>query len=248
MALSARPEEQAASRSPVSEPTRLQLLQRFELRCHGAAAVVPESVQRLLAFLALRCRPQHRATVAGVLWMDASERRADGNLRTTVWRARKIERDLIQSEGAYLCIGRHVVVDLTDNLAVTRRLVDDPTAPEEPGMTLDALCDDLLPAWYDDWVLLERERLRQIRLHGLEALCVRLTHLRRYSHAIEAGVLAAAEEPLRESTQYALIAAHVAEGNLAEAVRQYDRYALVLDEQLGIAPSDRLRSLVTPCR
>jgi DNA-binding SARP family transcriptional activator len=248
MAVSARPEQQAASQSPVSEPTRLQLLQRFELRCGGAAAVVPESVQRLLAFLALRSRPQHRATVAGVLWMDAPERRADGNLRTTVWRARKIERDLIRSEGAYLCIGAHVMVDLTDNLVVTRQLVDNPTAPEDPGMTVDALCDDLLPAWYDDWVLLERERLRQIRLHGLEALCVRLTHLRRYSHAIEAGVLAAAEEPLRESTQYALISAHVAEGNLAEAVRQYDRYALVLDEQLGIAPSDRLRSLVTPCR
>lgn len=248
MALSVRPGQKAASSAPVSEPTRLQLLQRFELRCGGTAAVVPESVQRLLAFLALRCRPQHRATVAGVLWMDIPERRADGNLRTTIWRARKIERDLVQSDGAYLLIGPHVVVDLTNSLAVTRRLVDDPTAADEPGMTVDALCDDLLPAWYDDWVLLERERLRQIRLHGLEALCVRLTHLRRYSPAIEAGVLAAAEEPLRESAQFALISAHVAEGNLAEAVRQYDRYAVLLDEQLGIAPSDRLRALVRPCR
>jgi DNA-binding SARP family transcriptional activator len=115
-------------------------------------------------------------------------------------------------------------------------------------MTVSELREELLPDWYDDWLLLERERLRQVRLHGLEALCVRLTHLGRYSQAIEAGLLAVEEEALRESSQRALIAAHVSEGNLAEAVRQYDRYAQLLQKELGIAPGAQIRALVAPCR
>ncbi|MGW2995279.1 bifunctional ornithine acetyltransferase/N-acetylglutamate synthase, partial [Streptomyces sp. NPDC001193] len=36
-----------------------------------------------------------------------------------------------------------------------------------PAGAADAL--DLLPGWYDDWVLLEQERVRQRLLHALEA-------------------------------------------------------------------------------
>jgi SARP family transcriptional regulator, regulator of embCAB operon len=38
-----------------------------------------------------------------------------------------------------------------------------------------ALSDDLLPGWYDDWVLVEAEDWRQLGLHALEALAGRLT-------------------------------------------------------------------------
>jgi DNA-binding SARP family transcriptional activator len=53
---------------------------------------------------------------------------------------------------------------------------------------------------------------------------------------------------LRESAHRVLIRAHLAEGNLGEAVRQYDFFAGVLHESLGIAPTDALRTLVSPCR
>ena len=33
---------------------------------------------------------------------------------------------------------------------------------------------DLLPGWYDDWVIFERERIRQWLLHALEGLSRRL--------------------------------------------------------------------------
>ena len=39
---------------------------------------------------------------------------------------------------------------------------------------------ELLPDWYDDWVLLERERFRQLRLHALDALCDDLTRAGRH--------------------------------------------------------------------
>jgi two-component SAPR family response regulator len=78
----------------------------------------------------------------------------------------------------------------------------------------DAL--DFLPGWYDDWALMERERIRQRLLHALEAVSRRLARAGDYAGAVEAAMLAISAEPLRESAQRALIEAHVAEGNLAE--------------------------------
>src|SRR6266571_3495035 len=56
----------------------------------------------------------------------------------------------------------------------------------------EELSIDLLPYWYEDWVLVERERFRQLRLHALEALCEQLTALGRFDHAVEAGIAAVA--------------------------------------------------------
>jgi DNA-binding SARP family transcriptional activator len=180
--------------------------------------------------------------------MDTPEERAAANLRTAIWRARRVDPDLVVSEGAYLAIGRDVQVDLIEVLDRARRLLAEPGEIAEPECCTESLSGELLPEWYDDWLLLERERLRQIRLHSLEALCERLSSLGRYSFAIEAGLIAAAAEPLRESAHRALIVAHLAEGNMVEALRQYDAFALVLSDHLGISPSERLRALVAPCR
>ena len=63
----------------------------------------------------------------------------------------------------------------------------------------DAL--DFLPGWYDDWALMERERIRQRLLHALEAVSRRLARAGDYAGAVEAAMLAISAEPLRESAQ-----------------------------------------------
>jgi DNA-binding SARP family transcriptional activator len=228
--------------------TELQLLQHFEVRGVESRVALPAIAQRLVAFLALRNRPQHRATVAGTLWLDSPEARAAANLRTALWRTRQVAPSLIRAEGPFLDIGHDVRVDLRDVTERTHRLIADPAAADEPDVTAATLAADLLPEWYDDWVLLERERLRQLRLHGLEALCQRLAALGRYALAVEAALLAIAEEPLRESSQRVLIMTHLSEGNLGEAVRQYDAFATLLKANLGVDPTRALQSLVHPCR
>ena len=100
---------------------------------------------------------------------------------------------------------------------------------------VDAL--DLLPGFYDDWVLMERERIRQRILHALEALSENLTAAGRFADAIEAAMLATSAEPLRESAQRTLIRAHVAEGNLTEACRSYRAYHELMHRELGVTPS-----------
>jgi DNA-binding SARP family transcriptional activator len=57
---------------------------------------------------------------------------------------------------------------------------------------------------------------------------------------------AVSAEPLRESAHRELVEVHLAEGNVAEAVRQYDVYRHMLRRQLGLAPSPVMRRLVAP--
>jgi DNA-binding SARP family transcriptional activator len=102
----------------------------------------------------------------------------------------------------------------------------------------------LLPGWYDDWVLLERERLRQVRLHVCEAMCEKLARAGRLAEAIDAAHSAIRLAPLRESSHRALIGALAAEGNLGEAVRAYDQFSDRLADELGLSPSVHLESYV----
>jgi DNA-binding SARP family transcriptional activator len=226
----------------------LSLLGGVEFYRNRTAVAVPEAVQRLLAFLALHTWHQHRSVIAGTLWTDVPEERAAARLRTTLWRIRRIGRGVIHSEGPYLRIQHGVRIDLAEVIEATRTLVADPHAEAEPAVTAAMLCQELLPNWQEDWVVSERERLRQLRLHGLEALCRRLTTQGRHAAAIDAGLLAVRIEPLRETAQSVLIAAHLSDGNAAEAVEVYLGFRARLHDHLGVEPGPDIRALFHQAR
>jgi DNA-binding SARP family transcriptional activator len=233
----------------------LRLLDGFELRVDGRFVPVPAAVQRLLAFLALRRRPQHRSTVAGTLWLDTSDDHAARNLRSALWRARKLSTRLVSSSGSYLGLAPAVGVDVSEAASRAEQLlgsggdrVGDDVVDLRETTPLRGLGGDLLPDWSDEWVLIERERLRQLRLHALEALCAQLTDSGRYAHAVEAGLAAIAVEPLRESAHRALVRTYLAEGNASEALRHYKSFRALLDDSMGVAPTAGLSDLVAHLR
>jgi DNA-binding SARP family transcriptional activator len=225
---------------------RLVLLSGFELEQDGTPVILPLSAQRVLAFLALRERPVQRLFVAGSLWLDSPEERANASLRTALWRLRRPGCMLVEATGTRIGLAVGVFVDVRDEIDRARRAVAGDRYVGAADVT--ALCDagDVLPDWYDDWVIAARERFRQARLHALEALCIHLAESGRYAEATEAGVAAVASEPLRESAHRALICAHLAEGNAGEAIRQYRLFRGLLHDQLGLEPSRQLEKLVAP--
>ena len=204
------------------------------------------SGQRLLALLALQGRPLERLWVAGTLWMDASEERAGASLRSALWRLPQPGgTPMVESSVTHLRLARDIDVDLHDLSARMERLEQASTAIDDRTGS-SALTRDLLPDWYEDWVVLERERFRQLRLHALEALCARLTEAGRFGAAVQAGLAAVSGEPLRESAHRTLIRAHLAEGNPGEAVRQFHLYRRLLADELAVEPSAAIRGLVQP--
>jgi DNA-binding SARP family transcriptional activator len=217
---------------------RLHLLSGFDLVRGDVSVTLAPGAERLVAFLALQERPVRREFAAGMLWPDVPDDRAAANLRSTLWRVQKQLRGLVSTRSERLRIDPATDVDLRDAERAAHAVLTG------GDCDIRVFSSDLLPDWYDDWVVLERERFRQLRLSALETLCDRHTTAGRLGPALEAGLLSVASEPLRESAHRALIRVHLATGNAVEAIRQYGVCRRLLRDQLGIEPTQQLRELI----
>ena len=224
----------------------LRVLGEFALRAGGRTLPLGASGRQVLAFLAVAGPAQRRETLAGRVWAWSSQARAHANLRNALWRIRQADRRLVVADRDGVRLGDDVATDLDASVALARRLLDHAEGGGDmPGGSSGLLEDDILPGWDDDWVLLERERHRQLRIHALEALSSRLAAAGRFADAVDAAFAAITAEPLRESAHAALIRAHLGEGNRSEATRQLAAYQRLLDDELGLRPSPALVSLVS---
>jgi DNA-binding SARP family transcriptional activator len=227
--------------------TEVALLRSFELRHQSELVPLPPAAQRLVAFLAIAGCSLARVFVAGALWTDHSQDAANASLRTALWRLKRLPCALVEATPTHLSLASGIEVDLHRTAAMARRLTSGGGDWLDDELYTIVLAGELLPDWYDDWVVIERERFRQSRLHTLEALCRKLAERGRYESAIDAGLAAVAGEPLRESAHRAVILVHLAEGNRCEALRQYELCRRLLKEQLGLAPSQETERLRARC-
>ena len=224
---------------------QLTLIDGFELRRDGEPLAIAKSAQRVIAFLALHAHPLTRLYVAGALWPDVPEARSLGNLRSALWRVG--EQDVVRADGDRLALARSVAVDARSIERVALRLTDTPPGAVDEGLPRDLyllLSGELLPDWYEEWVLEERERLRDLRLTALEALGGRLLARGDLVRARMAAMATVRSEPLRESARRLLVGVYMAEGNRASAVRQVESYRRLLKAELGVEPSPQMDALV----
>jgi DNA-binding SARP family transcriptional activator len=220
------------------------LLGRFGLQYEGKSISIPRTAQRLVAFLALHDDHMPRSFVAGALWPDTSEDRAAADLRSTLWRLGRSKHLLVESTREYLWLSSRVTVDIREGLKVLHDMLAqsvDSSSVDLAGLNQSG---DLLPGWYEDWVVRERDRFHQLRIHALEGLCDQLTASGKFWEAVEIGQTAVASDPLRESAHRALILAYLAEDNRAEAVRQFRLYRELLRSELGVEPSQHMETMV----
>jgi DNA-binding SARP family transcriptional activator len=223
---------------------QVALLSGFELRCDGVAVPLRLGPQRLIAFLALHERTLPRLYVAEALWSGVPARRAWANLRSSLWRLGELRWRVVEQVGEHLQLSSEVVVDVREVGRITAELTAG-TFAGSAWIDLRLFAADLLPGWCDEWIAMERERHRQLGLQALELLCERLTHEGRLREAVQAGLAAVGGDPLRESARRALIAAYLADGNVSDAIRQFEHYERRLRRELGLEPSERLKVLIT---
>lgn len=222
---------------PPQDDISLGLLGGFELSVGKSVRNLPMAGQRVLVFLALHHRALTRSFVSQALWLEATETHADGNLRFALWRIGGVDASLIDKTSGHLALGSVVNVDLHRSAALAARLQNDPDSVDESELHEESLFEDLLPDWHDEWIVREQQLYRQLRLHALESLCLRLTSLGRYGPAIQAGLAAVAGEPLGERANLVLMQAYLREGNVGEALRQYRSFETLLQAELGVGPS-----------
>lgn len=232
-----------ASQTPGS--ASIFVLGGFDVRAHGHRLNLPVTAQRVLGFLALAGPRQSRAVVAGRLWSCTNQARAQANLRTALWELRRTHGDVVRASRDRIWLTEGVAVDYWTMTEQARQLLSGAIAGADlPRVPIESFQTELLPDWDEDWLLIERERHRQLRMHALEHLSQRLADAGLFALAVDAAYAAIAIEPLCDSAHRALVQAFLAEGNRAEALRQFRLYRRLLNDETGFEPSDAFLAML----
>ena len=210
-----------------------------------------EKSRSLLAYLLVQPGPHTRGHLAGVFWPDLPEKNARRRLTQELWRiGNELEKvgvvDLLETTGATVAISANAPLDsdlfrLRNVLAALR--TDDPQAWPSAPEIMDLYQGDLLPGYFEEWVLLAREQLFQSVQAGLARM---LDWRKRQGAWTEADLVVQAllqldplaEEWVRAAMQIALTL------NRADAgLRLFERYRERLARELETPPTPDLIAL-----
>jgi predicted ATPase/DNA-binding SARP family transcriptional activator len=224
----------------------VRLLGRFQVSHNGNVVVITSRpAQTLFAYLILNTgTPHRREKLAGMLWPDSLEETARDNLRHALWRLRKSLPSI--SKAAYL---------LTDDLSIVFNPAADYwlDAGELERLSQSASTDtlitvlsnyqgELLPGFYEEWVVLEREHLSSIFEHHMARLMSLLQEEKRWLDVLDWGErwIRLGQKP--EPAYRALMLAHAAKGDRSKVAATYERCVKSLKEW-GVEPSEQTRAL-----
>ena len=167
----------------------IRLLGKFAVTAHGRPVELPlRAAQSLLAYLALTPgTPHRREQLIGLLWPEADEPSARRNLRHSLWRLRKAlgSPDVILADDIVLTFDAAADYWL-DTQVVAHKLPAEASA-DDLIAAVSVYGGELLPGFYDDWVMLERERLQAAFEQKMGALLERLQAAGRWAEVLEWG-------------------------------------------------------------
>jgi predicted ATPase/DNA-binding SARP family transcriptional activator len=224
----------------------VRLLGSFEITYQKETVAIPSRpAQSLFAYLILSAGSSHRREkLAGLLWPDSLEETARDNLRHALWRIRKALPSKLITE--YL-IADNLTIAFNGSaeywLDVTPLEKADENASSDELMTiLSAYRGELLPGFYDDWVVLEREHLYSIFEHTMARLLSILKEEKRWLEILDWGErwIKLGQKP--EPAFRALLSAHAATGDMSKVAATYERCVKSLRE-FGVEPSEQTRLL-----
>ena len=235
---------------PVSS-LRIQLFGDFRLvASDGDVPTIAQMprLQSLLAYLLLhQAAQQSRAHLAFLLWPDSTEQQAHTNLRKALY----LLRQAFPQIDSFLHIGRLSlswktstkaaawsldVQDFEQALAASEQAEHphNPTAMRQAlTQAVDLYRGDLLPSCYDEWILPERDRLRQAFFKALERLIVLLEEDHDDEAAIGAALRLLRHDPLHEETYRHLMRLYAVRGDRASALRTFHTCATILEREYG---------------
>ena len=226
----------------------------------GVPIALGQKTNELLALLLLRGNhPHHREKLATMLWSESPPESAAHSFRTTLWRLRQALEPPGVAKGTYLSIthpgevgfnwqSEHAV-DVLEFQATLRRcnatnigtLSDTDLQVIESALRLYE--GELLEGHFDDWIIYERERLRDLFIRGLSYLMQAFMRRQNYEQAIACGRQVLIEDPLRESVHRDLMGSYVEVGQRAEAIKVYEQLSSMLDAELQVAPAKETTSV-----
>lgn len=238
---------------------RIKLFGQLNI-CGGASVenLIPGKAKELLCYLLLhRERSLGREFLANILWADCSTENSKQYLRKALWQLQRAFPKLgVPVESILLADLQSVTVNpnagIWVDVAEFECLCSSHGNPSRPAdgscqEALEAAVDlyqgELLEGWYQDWCLRDRERLQNMYLMLLD----KVVALSEANHEYEKGVDYATRilkwDRACESAHQHLMRLRYQAGDRAGALRQYEKCAAALKEELGVQPSEQTRQL-----
>lgn len=234
---------------------RLRLFGSAIVDCEGDTIEIGQASTPIVSYMVLeRDRPVSRVELAGAIWPERTDARARRCLSTALWRLKAhpaLAHLLDTSNHESIRLNRRRVPWI-DVIGFERRISnllriapDDFTRVQyrQLGAAIALYRDDLLRTSDFEWVLLERQRLRNLYLDGLQHLTLVADALGDSTSALHHGRRFAALEPLREDAHRLLMRLYAASGNRAKAIEQYRICEGELSTELNVDPTAETRAL-----
>lgn len=205
----------------------------------------------LLAYVFLNpSAPVSRKQLAFLSWPDSSEAQARTNLRNLLHLLRRTypEADhFLEVDNLSIYCQPATTIHL-DVQRFKNALVLAKSAQDEERMRLlqEAITSyqgELLPGFYEDWVLTHREELYQAYLGSLTQLARLLEDHGRYEEAIDIVKRILRNDPLNEPAYLLSMRLYALKEDRAGALQVYHTCATTLMRELGVEPGQEIRSL-----
>ncbi|MEM6436409.1 MAG: BTAD domain-containing putative transcriptional regulator [Cyanobacteria bacterium P01_D01_bin.115] len=238
----------------LAQVRQVQLLGGFSLidEDRPVAHLIQGRSQLLLAYLALhRVIPQPRQRIAFQLWPESTDAQARTNLRKALSQLRRSlpnADELIQIDPKSLQWSptNKCELDVAAFEAAVQsaeRAREDATRQPFSEKAIQLYQGDLLPNWDDDWLVPERERLRQLFQRSLEQLIQLLEYQQNYTTAIPYAQQMIRLDSLNEAAYGTLMRLQYGTGDRANALQTYHQCMTVLRDELGVDPGVATRQL-----
>jgi predicted ATPase/DNA-binding SARP family transcriptional activator len=232
---------------------RLYLLGSFRLERDSRAINLPtRKVESLLAYLALFPQPHSREHLAALLWGDSTDEQARASLRTALAAIRKelgddilfTDRETVQLNPDFpIWVDAKDIFDLRSfGFAQDMFSIAD-SEIENLKSKIENYRGDLLPDFYDDWIIHERERLRAIYIDVLLHLAQHHREKSEYVCAVSIAQKVLGIDRANENAHQHLIFCYAAQGDRIAALKQYDECKKVLRDELNVEPSSETTAL-----
>jgi SARP family transcriptional regulator, regulator of embCAB operon len=220
---------------PAAAPWALEVIGGWRLGRGSVEYAVPKRQQRLIALLAVR-GTLGRSAAARLLWPDGSDGQASNCLRGTICQVSRELPGLLGLESGRIRLADDVDDDLRAiRMQLEGRAVVEGTAAASRIYLLSR--GELLPGWYDEWVLEAQDQWRSMRVKALHLLAAHLLDRGDTHAAVEAASSVLSIDPLDEVAQQLVLRAQLAEGNRALALRGYAEFNSRFFDELGLPPS-----------
>ena len=222
---------------------KIYLLGQFKLQSGDIPIDLPSRpAQAVMAYLALNPGVSiRREALASLLWPDAAESNARSYLRQALWRIRKsLESGSLIWED-YLQISDISVLfdDRSDGWVDANKMLEpiQEIAESEIEQVVNLYRGELLPGFYEDWVVLERERIQAAYHQKMNLLLERLVQTRRWDQAMDYAEQWIQLGHTPEPAYRALMHAYAGQGDLGMVSATYQRCLEALHRELGLEPS-----------